>query len=203
MNKDFFRHEDVEGLHCLHEKMDRETFQWIANVKVQFDSIYPTTITSIYNRITDKGNRIGANAFRIVDSDFYKQGEGKFIELELYYLNWENRDENRYLFQNESIYLFGFLGHHQSIEGYSIQINDQKILLKELRYKQIELTPGDLITIRLGKGIHASTIQVKYEEGMSPKYFRFNVFKGMFRQAMIDEHSWSFGEFLKIVLRKE
>ena len=93
-----------------------------------FDSIYPTTLKEIYNLFATKANKISGNAFRVINSDIHKQGKDKFIELGIYYLNYEDQTENLNLFENNLIYLFGFIGHHQDIEGYNLEINGKNTL---------------------------------------------------------------------------
>lgn len=203
MSKEYYRHKEVMGFTYLHEELTDEGFQWIANSKVEFDTIRPETLKRIYGKLNLKANKIGANAFRVIKSDIYAKGCKKYIEVGLYHLRMERRDENKRLFDGKRIYLFGFLGYHQNIEGYKIEVNGKKMLLQELRYKYFELNTGETFNISLGTGIKRDEISLKIESKMSPRYYKFNLYKGMLSKGQISEHEWSFGEFLARILKKE
>ncbi len=203
LNRDAFRHPKVEGFSYLHDDANTSGHEWIGDVRVAFDSIYPTTLKEIYNLFATKANKISGNAFRVINSDIHKQGKDKFIELGIYYLNYENQTENLNLFENNLIYLFGFIGHHQDIEGYNLEINGKKILLEELTVKTIRPNVNEILQIKLMNGLKTDEIQVKIETKMLPKYFKFEIFKGAFSRGLISEHEWSYGEFLARIFKKQ
>lgn len=203
MNRDYLRRPNVVGFHYLHESMQEDSYQWIASVNLEFDTLYPTTLYDMYTKLQKKSNKLGANAFRVFESDVYSEGEGKYVKLGIYYLYKENRNENLNAFQGNQVYLFGFLGHHRNIDGYRVEINGERVLLEELRYKLLSPQIGDVIRIRLGKGIKAHEIEVKCEKDMLPKHFKFNIYKGAFSRCQISEHEWDFGQFLVRILKKE
>jgi hypothetical protein len=203
MNRDYYRHNNVEGFFYLNDDATDEMFEWIGDIRIELDTIKPQTIKKVYDKLHIKGNKLGANAFRVLDSDIYIYGDEKFIKLGIYHLRQEHRDANLKLFQGEKIYLFGFLGHHKKIGGYKVEVNNQKILLEELRYKFITPNTGDLLKVRLGKGLKKDEVKVKINSQMLPRYYKFEVFKGLFSRSVISEHEWSFGELLIRVLDKE
>lgn len=203
MNKDYFRHTDVEGFYYLHDNARTEMYQWIGDVRIELDTIKPQTIKTIYQKINAKGNKLGANAFRVIDSDIYSYGNKKFISLGIYHLRWEHRDENLSLFRGQNIYLFGFLGHHKKIEGYRVAVDGEKLLLEELRYKYIQPEVGHDLKVKLGNGLKKDEVKVEIEQQMLPRYYKFEVFKGVFSRGVISEHEWSFGELLVRVLDRE
>jgi hypothetical protein len=123
--------------------------------------------------------------------------------LGIYYLNIENHKENINLFENNLIYLFGFIGHHQDIEGYNLEINGKKILLEELTVKTIRPNANDVLQIKLMNGFKTDEIQVKIEPKMLPKYFKFEIFRGAFSRGLISEYGWSYGEFLARIFKKQ
>lgn len=203
MSRDYFRHTNVEGFSYLHEDLTEDAYQWIATARIEFDTIRPETLKRIYNKANAKGNKIGANAFRVLDSDVYAFGQNKFIELDIFHLRQENRKENLRLFQGRKVYLFGFLGHHRKIGGYKISVNGEKMLLQELRYKFFEPMAGRELKICLGKGFKKDEIRLIVEKQMLPRYYKFDVYRGVFSRGQISEHEWSFGEFLARILKKE
>ncbi|NOQ72933.1 MAG: hypothetical protein GQ574_13070 [Crocinitomix sp.] len=203
MSKDYFRHANVEGFFYLHEKATPEMYEWIGDIRIELDTIKPGTIKAIYNKINKKGNKLGANAFRVIDSDIYSYRNEKFISLGIYHLRWENRDENLSLFQGGKVYLFGFLGHHKRIAGYKVAVDGRKVLLEELRYKFIQPKVGQVLKVKLGGGLKKDEVKVKIKPNMLPRYYKFEAFKGMFRRGVISEHEWSFGELLIRILDKE
>lgn len=203
LNRDAFRHTKVEGFSYLHEDLKTSGYEWIGDIRVAFDSIYPTSLKEIYTMLATKANKISGNAFRVINSDIHKQGKEKFIELGIYYLNIENHKENINLFENNLIYLFGFIGHHQDIEGYNLEINGKKILLEELTVKTIRPNANDVLQIKLMNGFKTDEIQVKIEPKMLPKYFKFEIFRGAFSRGLISEYGWSYGEFLARIFKKQ
>lgn len=203
LNRDAFRHQNVEGFSYLHDNVSTNGYEWIGDVRVAFDSIYPASLKEIYILLSTKANKISGNAFRVINSDIHKRGKDKFIELGIYYLNYENQTENLNLFENNLIYLFGFIGHHQDLEGYNVEINGKKILLEELTVKTIRPKVNDLLHIKLINGLKTDEIQVKIEPKMLPKYLKFEIFKGAFSRGLISEHEWSYGEFLARIFKKQ
>jgi|GEM_PF-3105822 len=202
MNRGFVRQTNVEGFEYLHEKMQEDTYSWLADVLIEFDTIHPQTLKEFYLKLNERANKMGANAYRVRNSDLSKLVENKFIELSFYFLNYENRKENKYLFIDETVYIFGFLGHHKNLAGYKIQVNQEKLVLAEQSYIEIHPKIGQELTIKLGRGFKSDELTSKIEEGMFPRYYRFNVYRGPFSRSVIDEHEWSFGEFLKRILSK-
>jgi len=203
VNSNYFKHSNVEGYQYLHPKMRKETYEWIANVRVNFDTIKPNTLQILYNKLYKKSNKLCANAFRILASNLYAPKKEKFIEIGIFYLNWENRNENKELFEANKIYMFGFLGHHRRIEGYKISVNDKKMILRELQYKLVQSKRGSVVKLTLGNGFKRDNLKVEIENKMMPKYFKFEIYKGPFKRGLISEHEWSFGEMLVQVLKKE
>lgn len=203
MSRDYFRHLNVEGFEYLHEDVDSTKFQWIANVIIEFDTIQPTTIKELYLKMNERANRFGANAFRVLKSNLITPKDTKFIELSFYFLNYEDRKKNRELFQSNDLYFFGFLGHHKNIEGYKLTVQNEKFIVQELSYKLYKPQIGETIIIKLGKGFKSDEVIIKIEKDMYPRYYRFNVYKGLFSRNVIDEYEWSFGEFLIQILKKQ
>ena len=203
MSRDYFRHTHVGGFDYLHVNADTSTFQWVANVRVEFDTIQLRTLKGFYNKFNSKANKMGANAFRVLNAELYTYREVKYIELSVFHLRRENRDENLELFQAGKIYLFGFLGHHQRIGGYKIEVNGKKMLLQELRYKIYEPEIGKELRVKLGRGLKSDKIKTVIEPQMLPRYYKFDLYKGMLSRGIISEHEWSFGEFLVHLLKKE
>ncbi|MFT5824109.1 MAG: hypothetical protein ACI8ZM_005375 [Crocinitomix sp.] len=203
MSKDYFRHADVEGFYYLHDKATPEMYEWIGDIRIELDTIRPKTIKNIYKKLNIKGNKLGANAFRVIDSDIYSYGDKKFISLGIYHLRWENRDQNLSLFHGKKIYLFGFLGHHKRIGGYKVAVNGEKMLLEELRYKFIQPKVGRIVKVKLGGGLKKDAVKIEIKSNMLPRYYKFEIFKGAFNKGEISEHEWSFGELLIRILDKE
>ncbi len=203
ISPDYFRHNDVSGFYCLHPEIEKEAYEWIATVKVTFDSIYPNTLTNLYDKLTDKSNRLRANAFRFRRADIFTTIDEKYIELDVYYLKMERRDLNYSLFDKNKVYLFGFLGYHQNIEGYTIEINGEQLLLSELRYKEISLPAGVPVEIKLDKGVKADVINLTGTKDMKPVYYEFDIFKGMFTRSKITTYDINLAEFLKPLLKRE
>ena len=202
MGQNFSRQTDVEGFDYLHDEMQTSTNEWIANVEISFDTIHPTSIKEFYRKMNEKANKLGANAFQVIASNIASTSEVKSIEMSFYFLKYENRKENKERFLSPSLYLFGFLGHHRNMEGYKIEINEQPIIVPEHSYVLLNPKIGESITIKLGKGLKHDLIRTTIEKEMFPRYYRFNVYKGAFSRSVIDEHEWSFGEFLIRIFTK-
>ncbi len=203
LNQNYTRVPNVQGFDYLHDELDRETFVWIADALVEFDTIFPTTIKDYYAKLIDKANKIGANAFRVNEAQLNLFGATKTISLSFYFLNYENKKENAELFQEKKIYLFGFLGYHQRVDGYEIKLNEQKLVLNELSYKEVVLSSDKQIHIQLSHGLKKNWVNVPIENNMTPRYYKFDYYEGVMNRGQISEYEWSFGEFLIRILQKE
>ncbi len=204
ISQDYYHHQDVEGFYYLHEDLENdEAFYWVADLRVDFDTIYPHTINQIYRRFLVKANKLGANSFRVEGSDIYANGGDKYVKVKTYFLRQERRAANKELFYDNVVRLYGFLGHHQSIEGYDVSINDKKMLLTELRYKEIKLTIGDHLKIKILGGLRGEIVEFDVTPNLVKKYYYFELFKGMMSKGKISEYSWGFGELLAHILRKD
>ncbi len=203
MNQDYTKFANVAGLYYLHDQTNPENYDWIADAVIEFDTILPNTLKEIFAKIEEKGNKIGANAFRISDSDIYVPGPAKYIRLSVYYLRKEKYNENLILFERPVIYLFGFLSHHQHIDGYKIAVNKQKLILEELRYKVLEPEVGTEVKVKLDTGVKSDEVKTSVEKNALPRYYKFDLFKGIVSGGVISEHEWSFAEMLIRILKAE
>lgn len=202
MNLDYQKFDNVGDFDYLNDDADLSTFNWIANLTVAFDTIYPKTIFKVFDMLQEKSNRLGANSFRIINSDIYTAGNSKFIEISVYYLNRENRKENFDFFRSGDVVVFGFLGHHKSIEGYEIEFGTDRFVLHELEFNRKTLQDGQKISIRLGKGMKVyEKIHVKNPNSL-PTYLMFEEFKGAFKTGVISTYPLNFGEFLIRILNE-
>lgn len=203
MNNDYFRHANVEGFFYLHDETTEDMFEWIGDIRIELDTIKPKTIKKVYNKLHERGNRLGANAFRVINSDIYIMGDQKFLDLGIYHLRKKYRAENLKLFQGQKVYMFGFLGHHKKIGGYKVGVNGDNVLLKSLVYRSVEAETGSILKLKLGRGLKKDEIKLKIDSDMLPRYYKFEVFSGLFNRSVISEHEWSFGELLIRILDKE
>lgn len=203
MSRDYFKYPNVAGFFYLHERTLPENYDWIADAVIELDTILPKTLKEIYEKMEEKGNKLGANAFRISDSDIFTPGPHKNIRLSIYYLRKENRDANKVLFERPAVYLFGFLSYHQDIQGYKIVVNNQKMILEELRYKLIEPGIGKVVKVKLGRGFKSDEVKATVEAATLPRYYKFDLYKGFFSAGVISEHEWSFAEMLIRILKPE
>ena len=150
VNDNYFHHEKVEGFICLHEQMPEYGYTWIGTIRIEMDTIVRNSLENIYQMTQERANRLGANAFRVSEGDIFSFEDQKFIEFNIYHLRLENRDENRALFYSKSFYLFGFLGHHRNMEGYTVKLNGDKLLLDELSFYTFQPEIGDEVLVEIG-----------------------------------------------------
>lgn len=202
-NKEYEKYRVSKHFDYLHEDFDKEKVTWVADYKVSFDTVIPGMIWESYQSLKRKANQFGANGFSVMDSDVYTLGQKKHIEISVYWIKMENRNENLLLHQANTIYLLGFLGHHQEIEGYSIKIQDEQFVMHALSYKEFTYPVKTDVEIQLGTKSRGKKVYFKMEERMFPKYYYFNMVKGSFKNAWIDEYGLSFGVFLTNILQKE
>jgi hypothetical protein len=203
VNDNYFHHEKVEGFICLHDEMPDYGFTWIGTIRMELDTIVRMRLEDTYKMAQERANRLGANAFKVKDADIFSFKGQKFIEFDIYHLRMENRDENRALFYSKSFYLFGFLGHHRNMEGYTVKLNGEKLMLDELSFYTFQPAIGTEVVVEIGgwfkKGKH--TYRVAAQE--LSRYFSFQMYRGLFRTHEINEYDWSFGEYLLKVLKKK
>jgi len=203
LNQNYTRLPNVEGFDYIHDDLDRETFNWIADAIVEFDTIFPTTIKDYYGKLVEKANKLGANGFRVNDAQLHVVGTIRTITLSFFFINYENRKKNADLFHAKKLYLFGFLGYHQRVDGYEIKLNEQKLVINELTYKEVDLNSNSPIRLQLIQGLKKDLVEVSIDNTMNPRYYKFDYYEGMASRGRISEYDWSFGEFLLRILKKE
>lgn len=200
-NKQFEAYRAVTKFDCIHDDFEVEKLTWVADYSVMFDTIKPGTIEEIYRTLWTRANRIGANSFKIDNSDIYALGDDKFIDVKLYFLPMERRNENMHLFRSDKVYLFGFLGHHVQLSGYEIEYNELELLITELSYRFYHLGT-DKAVIRFGKRKGHELHLKGHEDHRMPHYIYFKQTVGEKQNKWIDEYEWQFGEFLIQILDK-
>ena len=114
-NKEFVKVRKTTQFMALHEDYEISEDNYIATFKATFDTIQHKSILGIYQTFKEKCLRLGGNSFRVVDSDIYQKGKGKYIEVKFYFLEQENANDNHQLFHSTDVYLFGYVGHHENI----------------------------------------------------------------------------------------
>lgn len=201
-NKDFEKLRDSQHFDYVHQDFDGTKLIWVANIKVSFDTVIPGMIGESYFELKDRANQFGANAYKILASDIYKIGQDKFIEIGVYWIRMEDRNENLLLHHSHSIYVFGFLGFHQDIPGYDVKVQETEFVMQSLTYKVSTFPVKTKVTVQLGTNSRGSKVECYIEERMFPKFYYFNMVKGSFKNAWIDEYSLSYGVFLSKILRK-
>ena len=200
LNKGFEKVRTVSKFDCLHEAWSADSVEWVADMSIRFGHITPVTIKEIFKAFWEKANRLGANSFRVKESDIYNEEGEKFITLEAYWLRMERRNNNVEMFHSSSVYLFGFLGHHQRLKGYEVYFNDEKLLMHELSYKKFEFTPGEEIELRIGSKSRGETVKATIKANSFPLYYYFAKTTGGFQNAHIFEYEVAFAEFLLEIL---
>ncbi|MFT4601764.1 MAG: hypothetical protein ACI857_001947 [Arenicella sp.] len=202
MNRDFEKFRNASHFDFVNDDFDTTKLTWVNDLTIKFDTASDGMIGECYKLLKTKANRFGANAFKVKESDVYKRGRGKFITISTYMIRMENRVENLSLMNSNTVYLFGLLGHHSSIPGYKVLVNEQDHMINELTYFKLDCMDKEKIYIRLGSKSRGAEKRLAIEEGMRPKFFYFHMVKGSFKNAWIDEYSPNFGMFLSQVLRK-
>jgi hypothetical protein len=202
-NSSFEKYRASHNFDYLHADLDSSKFTWVADYLVEFDTVIPGMIGESYKKLKEKANKYGANGFKVKESDIFKKGRNKHIIISVYWIRMEHRGENLELHKDLKVYLFGFLGHHLLIDGYQVKIQDESITLHSLTYRVFAYPSKTDVIIQLGSKSRGAKTSFKMEEGMYPKFFYFNMVKGSFKNAWIDEYSLSFGLFLTEILEKE
>jgi hypothetical protein len=202
INSDYERFEHVGDFDYLGDEADLSTFNWVANFTIHLDTIYPKTILKTFEMFREKANKLGANSFRVSDSNIYATGNSKFISISVFYLNRENRMDNFNALKTNNVYLFGFLGHHQSMDGYKIEMGTQNLVIHELEYIKRTLKKDEVLLVHMGKGWKAIEKTITQKVNAPTVFLTFGVFKGLFRRGTILEYPNNFGEYLVRILNE-
>lgn len=200
VNDDYERYRNSHHFDYIHDDFDTSKLVWVADLRVEFDTVLRGMIGESYSELKKKANRYGANAFSVIGSDIYTFGQEKYIDLRVFWLRMEDRGENMAMHRSNDVYLFGFLGYHLEIEGYDVQIQDNDFIMRSLSYRHYTYPIKTDVTLQLGSKVRGANTSFKMEERMYPKFFYFNMVKGSFKNAYIDEYSLSFGTFLTKIL---
>ena len=203
LNKEFKKVLDqVDDFDYLSEKLDSTNYVWVANIEVKMGPIQPHTIPMAFKKIQERSNILGANAFRVINSDVYSKDGNNFIEVSVFWLYREKRQDNFDLFDKNDIYLFGFLGHHKDIEGYNVSVHEEKMVIQELSYKKMPVSVDDTVNIDLRKGMKSNTLTFVQKPRPEWEYLSFHLYKGAFNVGEIRAYNMEIGEFLKRILKE-
>ncbi|UKN02383.1 hypothetical protein K6119_02460 [Paracrocinitomix mangrovi] len=202
VNKDYEKYRISEHFDYLHDDFDSAKTTWVGDIRVEFDSIFPGTIKNCFNALKDRATKLGANGFKVTEADISSYGDNKYIEMSLYWIRMENRDENLVLHKSRDVYLFGFLGYHQEIDGYDVSIQNDEFVMPSLSFKKYAFKSKTDVTVGLGSKMRGAKTSFRIEEKMYPKFIYFKMISGSFKNAWIDEYPLSFGLFLTHILRK-
>lgn len=203
MNNNYEKYRDSRNFDYVHEDFDSTKLTWVADIRVEFDTIIPGIIGEAFKRVKERANKNGASGFRIIDSDIFKLGRGKYIDVAVYWVRMEDRGDLMALHQTNKVYLFGFLGHHREIQGYNVKIQDEEFIMKALTYREYEFPVKTKVAVQLGSKARGAKVHCIMEERMYPKFYYFNVVKGSFKNSWIDEYGLAYGHFLTQILRKD
>lgn len=203
LNLAFQKVRNVQRFLPVHDQFPDDSLDYVGDFTVEFDTLYHETIKSLFLALKEKANRLGANSFRVKKADIYTTTEEKYITLECYFLKWEDMPRNKELYYSNQVYLFGYTSHHQNIDGYKVKYNNKDFTLYELRYKAFNPAIGDKIQVELGSGVRGAKYSFVIEERMTPHYLYFTMVSGTFYNCLIQEYDYSYGEFLKGILREE
>ena len=202
-NKGFEKYRDSKHFDYVHDDFDSTKLTWVANCRVTFDTIVPGMIGESFKKLKEKSNKFGSNGFKVIGSDLDSFGPNKYIDIAVYWIRMEDRSENLALHRSNTVYLFGFLGYHKEIEGYEVSIQDDSFIIHALTYKVFTYPIGTDVNVQLGSKMRGKQTGFIMEERMYPKFFYFNMLKGSFKNAWIDEYALSYGTFLTQILKKE
>ena len=194
--------DEVESFDYLADNLDSTKYVWVANIEVKFSRIEQHTIPIAFKEIKERSNSLGGNAFRVLNSDVYSKDGNNFIEVAVFWLNREDRQENFDLFNKDEIYLFGFLGHHKDIDGYHVAVNEEKLLIQELTYKKMAVSVNDTVNIDLKKGMKTNSLTFIQKPRPEWQYLSFHLYKGAFNVGEIRSYNMEIGEFLKRILKE-
>ena len=146
------------------------------NVKVY--TLIPGMLGECYLKLKERANRFGANAFKVEENDIFTYGSEKYISIKCYFIRQENRAANMRLFNDNSIYLFGFLGYHTEIEGYEVAVNEEEFIMGALSFRKFTFTDKESLTLFLGSKSRGAYETIVISDGMKPKFYYFNMVKG-------------------------
>jgi hypothetical protein len=201
-NKDFEKLRNPSHFDFVHQDFDSSRLEWVADLTIKFDTAKTGMIGECYKLLKEKANRFGANGFRVKESDIYKLGRDKFITISAYWIRMENRAENLKLMNDNTVYLFGLIGHHSAIPGYEVTVGEDKMIMNELSYKKFTYENKNQVLLRVGSKSRGAEKRVTISDGMKPKFYYFHMIKGSFKNAWIDEYSPNYGMFLISILKK-
>jgi hypothetical protein len=201
-NRSYEKYRNSTNFDYLHNDFDSSKLVWVADLTVSFDTVIPGMIGESYKLFKARAHKFGANAFKVKDSDVLTQGGSKYISVSVYWLRMEDRKENDTLFRSNDIYLFGFLGHHEEIAGYEIELNKEDFILVALTFRKTTFLEGDRVSLQLGSKVRGTAVEFSVREGMYPKYYYFQMVRGSFKNSSIREYDRNFAMFLTQILQK-
>ncbi|MEO9533273.1 MAG: hypothetical protein ABJG68_10065 [Crocinitomicaceae bacterium] len=202
VSQEFERFRNTTDFDYVHDDFDSSKIQWVADLTVKFDTVIPGMLGECFLELKEKSNRFGANAFKVNNNDIFIYGNEKYISISCFFIRQENRAENMALFNENSIYLFGFLAYHTEIEGYEVTLNEEEMIIGELSFRKYEYEDKEDVNLLLGSKSRGAYESVKIEEGMKPKFYYFNMVKGSFKNAWIAEYDLFYGIYLSKILMK-
>lgn len=203
MNKTHEKFRDSHHFDYIHDDYDTSKLIWIADLTVTFDTIIPGMLGESYNLLKSRANKFGANAFRVKESNIFDTGPDKFISISTFWLHMEDRDSNEVLFHAPEVYLFGFLGYHEEIDGYEVSINKKDYTMHALTFRKESFSDNERIDLQLGSKARGTSVEFEVSEKKEPRYYYFSMVRGSFKNAMIKQYDRDFAMFLTQVLQEE
>ena len=203
VNPNYEKYRESSYFDYIHEDFDTSNLTWVADLTITFDTIIPGMIGETYKLFKEKANRYGANSFRVRASNIYDNGPDKYVSISTYWLRMEDRDSNEVLYKNQEVYLFGFLGYHEEIDGYSVELNDQGFTMHALTFRARKFNKGERVRIHLGSKVRGSSVEFKVSEDMKSRFYYFSMMRGSFKNSSIKQYDRDFGMYLSQILQKE
>ncbi|MEZ4924259.1 MAG: hypothetical protein R2780_13890 [Crocinitomicaceae bacterium] len=203
LNREYEKFRVSDHFDFIHDDFDTAKLIWVADLTVSFDTIIPGMIGETFNVLKERSNKMGANAFKVRASNIYDAGSTKYISISAFWLHMEDRDSNEVLFRSPEVYVFGFLGYHEEIDGYDIEVNKDQYVMHALTYRKRSFAAGDHVNIQLGSKTRGAEVQFKAKEDMVPKFYYFSMIRGAYKNAIIKEYDKHFGMYLTRILQLE
>ncbi len=170
-NEDFQFNKKPKEFYFMGQDVDSTIGIKIAEVEMNVSKAgQKSNLQFAFYTLWEKANKMGSNAFFMVDSQFINEEKNYNIQVDLFYITGEEIDEVINTYPVNEIIIFGDINTKNETKGKSFSLNGEKLTIMSYSYIIHENEIGKETTISVG-GFTGTKTWIKGEQGKPSKYF--------------------------------
>ena len=184
---------NVTRFDLIDDKFDLTNHILVGKIKGITDHSKKNNLASLFRKFWNLSNSIGANAYKFETIETLN--ETTIVILEIYRFNKEELIDNKKLYPENMIFVFGDADLHKPKEK-NLILNDEKIRIAPMHFVSHQNSSGKVATLSIG-GFLGSKAWIRGEEGRLPIFFSFSGF-GLGEAAQPGQIGFNTGRFFPV-----